>query len=292
MDKTLLIKAVEALLFISGEPIAFDRLLTMFEGDGVERSDLKQALGDLKRNYLGRGVEVIEVGGGYQMRTNPDMAHILIRLETPRPVKLSQAALETMAIVAYRQPTTRAEVEEVRGVDCGAMLRSLQERGLVKVVGKKDLPGRPLLYGTTREFLELFGLSSLTDLPTMRQIEEMTGGEEEEVEVEEVEAEVHGGETTPGGLLKQMEESQREDRDGQESEETPAEMAVRVEEEDEEVLGKVSEALAEVNQTLKEVKEGMEEVKEDVIEETGETVEKVEEEVKEEVKEEVGEDGD
>ncbi len=179
MEKTKLIRALEAILFVTGEPLQLKRLEGVFEAEGVRAADIRQALDDLRRDYMGRGVEIHEVGGGYQMRTSPELGEYILRLDMPRPTKLSQAALETLAIIAYRQPVTRTEAEEVRGVDCGAVVRSLAERGLVKVVGKKEVPGRPLLYGTTKKFLEVFGLSSLTDLPTLRQIEELTGPDED-----------------------------------------------------------------------------------------------------------------
>lgn len=180
MEKTTLLRALEAILFISGEPLHIKRLEDVFREEGVKPSEIRQALEELKRDYIGRGIEIHEVGGGYQMRTGGELGQYILRLDMPRPTKLSQAALETLAIIAYRQPVTRSEAEEVRGVDCGAVVRSLVERGLVRVVGKKDVPGRPLLYGTTKKFLEVFGLASLTDLPSLRQIEELTGPDEED----------------------------------------------------------------------------------------------------------------
>lgn len=174
------------MLFVSGEPVTLKRIEQAFEADGVKYADVKAAMADLARDYVGRGVEIVEIGGGFQMRTSPDVAQHVIKLDAPRPTKLTQAALETLAIIAYRQPVTRSEAEDVRGVDCGAVMRSLVERGIVRVVGKKDVPGRPLLYGTTKKFLEVFGLSSLTDLPTLRQIEDLTASAvEEEAALEE-----------------------------------------------------------------------------------------------------------
>jgi len=178
VDRTLVIRAIEAILYVTSEPIPMKKFEELFAPEGVERAEIKEALESLRRDYLGRGVELCEVGGGFQMRTSPDLHPLLARLDMPRPVKLSQAAMETLAIVAYRQPVTRAEVEEVRGVDCGAVFRSLVERGLARVVGKKDVPGRPILYGTSKKFLEVFGLSSLSDLPTLREIEELAGGDD------------------------------------------------------------------------------------------------------------------
>ncbi len=182
MDRSIVAKAVEAVLFASPEPVPLARLEQVFAPDGISRADLLDALRTLSEALGDRGIELREVAGGYQLRTRPEMAPFLARLEVPRPVRFSRAALETLAIVAYRQPVTRAEVEEVRGVDCGGVLRSLLEKGLVRILGKKDVPGRPLLYGTTRKFLEVFGLSSLTELPSLKEIGELLDERAEGVE--------------------------------------------------------------------------------------------------------------
>ncbi len=173
MDAETLIRALEAVLFASSEPVGAARLEEVFAPDGVEREQLQQALDTLRERCSGRGVELREVAGGYQFRTRREAAPWIARLETPKPVRFSRAAMETLAIAAYRQPVTRAEIEEVRGVDCGGVMKSLLERGLVRILGKKDVPGRPLLYGTTRRFLEVFGLASLTELPSLRDIDEI-----------------------------------------------------------------------------------------------------------------------
>ena len=190
VDRETVVKAVEAVLFASPEPVPLARLEQVFAPEGLSRSDLVGALRALEDALADRGIELREVAGGYQLRTRPEMAPFLARLEVPRPVRFSRAALETLAIVAYRQPVTRAEVEEVRGVDCGGVLRSLLEKGLVRILGKKDVPGRPLLYGTTRRFLEVFGLSSLTELPSLKEIGEVL---DERAEGVEGEAEAPGG---------------------------------------------------------------------------------------------------
>jgi segregation and condensation protein B len=117
-----------------------------------------------------KGLELVEVAGGYQFRTKPQWAEYIHRLKKKKPVKLSQSALETLAIIAYRQPVIRPEIEEIRGVDSGWVVRTLLEKGLIRMMGRKDLPGRPIVYGTTKAFLELFSLSSLTDLPTLKEI--------------------------------------------------------------------------------------------------------------------------
>lgn len=193
MDEALLLRALEAVLFASAEPLPLDRLAEVFEPDGVDRIALCQALGSLTRELVGRGLELREVGGGWQLRTRPEVAPWLARLQVVKPVRFSRAALEALAMVAYRQPVTRAEVEEVRGVDCGGVLKMLLERGLVRIVGKKDVPGRPLLYGTSRKFLEVFGLSGLGALPSLRDLEELLAREPE-------------GAATPAGVADEAEE--------------------------------------------------------------------------------------
>ncbi len=136
---------------------------------------VKQALDALRGGRFdgSNGVELIEVGGGWRLRTATDLAPLVRRLWPDKQVRLSRAALEALSVVAYRQPCTRIDVEEVRGVDCGGVLRSLLERRLVRVVGRKDEPGRPLLYGTTPTFLELFSLPDLRSMPTLRDLEDM-----------------------------------------------------------------------------------------------------------------------
>lgn len=173
MERETLVRAVEAILFASPEPLSLARLEEVFAPGGADRESLTDALGTLGDELTGRGVELREVAGGWQLRTAPDLGLWLARLEVPRPVRFSRAALEVLALVAYRQPATRAEVEEVRGVDCGGVLKVLLDRGLVRIVGKKDVPGRPLLYGTSRKFLEVFGLAGLGELPSLRDLDEI-----------------------------------------------------------------------------------------------------------------------
>ena len=113
------------------------------------------------------------MAGGYQLRTRPEYADYLRRLGHSRPFKFSRPALETLAIIAYRQPVTRSEIEYLRGVDSGSVLKTLLEKRLLRILGKKDVPGKPMIYGTTREFLELFGLPDLSALPTLREFSEL-----------------------------------------------------------------------------------------------------------------------
>ena len=130
---------------------------------------------ELNAEYVAqqRAFEICEISGGYQMRTHSEFASYLRQLQNSRPLRLSNAALETLAIVAYRQPLTRAEVENVRGVDAGPVMRTLLERKLIKLSGHRDVPGHPMLYATTKRFLEVFGLAQLDDLPTLRELEEL-----------------------------------------------------------------------------------------------------------------------
>ncbi|HEX5773461.1 MAG TPA: SMC-Scp complex subunit ScpB [Geomobilimonas sp.] len=164
---------VESLIFVAEAPLSLERLASILEEH--ERSDLRAALDELLADYeqSGRGIVLVEVAGGYQFRSRPEHADYLKRLSKTRPPKFGQSSLETLAIIAYRQPITRAEVEYLRGVDCGGILKTLLEKKLIKILGKKDVPGRPLIYGTTREFLELFSLKNLASLPTLKEIQDL-----------------------------------------------------------------------------------------------------------------------
>lgn len=165
---------VESLLFVADAPVTLDRLCMLLEE--FDRGEVRDALNAVAEAYggEGRGVVLAEVAGGYQFRTPPENADYLRRLTKTRPVKFSQSALETLAIIAYRQPVTRAEIEYLRGVDSGGVLKTILEKKLIKILGKKDIPGKPLIYGTTREFLELFGLKDLKSLPTLKEIRDLS----------------------------------------------------------------------------------------------------------------------
>lgn len=163
---------VEALLFGAEGPLRCDRLAEVLD---VERTAVAAVLRDLRAEYEARpgGFFLQEIAGGYQLRTRPEFADYLRRLGRTRPFKFSRPALETLAIVAYRQPVTRTEIEYLRGVDSGSVLKTLLDRHLVRILGKKDVPGKPAIYGTTREFLELFGLADLSALPTLKEFSEL-----------------------------------------------------------------------------------------------------------------------
>ncbi len=164
---------VESILFVHDQPLTLDRLAGILEE--YDRADLRAALDELIEDYESaeRGIVLIQVAGGYQLRSRPEHGDYIRRLNKTKGVKFSQSALETLAIVAYRQPITRAEVEYLRGVDSGGVMKSLLEKKLLRIIGKKDVPGKPLIYGTSREFLELFGLKDLNQLPTLKEIQEL-----------------------------------------------------------------------------------------------------------------------
>ena len=170
-------RIAEALILGSPEPVSAQRLAEIVPG--VRAAQVPDLVGEINAEYAEqrRAFEVVEAAGGYQLRTLAEFGPYLQQTLASRPLRLSQAALETLAVVAYRQPVTRAEVEHVRGVDVGAVVRSLLERRLVRIAGHREVPGRPLLYATTRRFLEVFGLPRLEDLPTLRDSAEFAAPE-------------------------------------------------------------------------------------------------------------------
>jgi segregation and condensation protein B len=175
------IAAVEAMLFACGEPLSVERLS---EASGLEFSEVKLSL-DILRDKLSAdesGLALVEVGGCYQLRTKAVFAPFVQALKASRPRKLSNAALETLSIVAYRQPIVKSDIEKIRGVDATPTIKTLLERGLIKIVGHAGTVGQPALYGTSDDFLKLFGLGSLAELPTLRDLAEIEAdpGETEE----------------------------------------------------------------------------------------------------------------
>ena len=178
MERSEQRRIVEALVLASPEPVTAARLASVVPDatPGLAR----ELVEELNREYAeqGRAFEIVEVAGGYQLRTRLDLASYVRELQPRRTVRLSRASLETLAVIAYKQPVTRAEIEHVRGVDAGAVLRSLLERDLIRIAGHREIPGRPMLYATTRRFLEVFGLASLEDLPTLRDLAELAAAAE------------------------------------------------------------------------------------------------------------------
>jgi segregation and condensation protein B len=169
---------LESFLFISDSPIRLETLVEILPESNKEA--ILEGIRQIQTEYEDRskGIELVEVAGGYQFRTKPSWAGWVSRLKKVKAVKLSQAALETLAIVAYRQPIIRPAIEEIRGVDSGSVLHTLLEKGLIKMMGRKDLPGRPIVYGTTKTFLELFSLNTLSDLPSLKEIQPPPSPEE------------------------------------------------------------------------------------------------------------------
>lgn len=166
-------RIIEALILSSPEPISAARLAEIIPYCNAGQA--KDLVNELNTEYVeqDRSFEIWEVAGGFQIRTRAEFSGYLQKLQKERALRLSQAALETLAIIAYRQPVTRAEIEEVRGVDAGATVKSLLERHLIRIAGQREVPGRPMLYATTRRFLEVFGLERLKDLPTLRELDEL-----------------------------------------------------------------------------------------------------------------------
>jgi segregation and condensation protein B len=161
---------IESLLFVSGEPVTLSVLKNIME---LPEAEIKQLLEDLIIEYNGknRGLLIIEIANGYQMVTNPSYAQWIKKFKrTNLTNKLSLPALETLAMIAYKQPITKAELEQIRGVNSDGVIKTLLDRRLIKIMGRKEVPGRPLLYGTTREFLQYFGLKDLTELPTLKEL--------------------------------------------------------------------------------------------------------------------------
>jgi len=202
---------IESLLFVAEEPLTLDRIKDVLELE--DRKPIRDALNDLQADYESRtGAFVLrEVAGGFQFRSRSEYVPWIKKLIQPKPARLSKAALETLAIIAYKQPVIRSDIEHLRGVDCGGVLRMLLERNLVRVLGRKEIPGRPIIYATTKQFLEVFDLKNLKDLPTPKEIEELAKAPlDDEIGEDEFEEEGTGDEekleespasdTEPGGL--------------------------------------------------------------------------------------------
>jgi len=174
---------VEALLFLAEKPLTPEEVRA---ASGIEVPVVQKALDKLAGHYRDGvcGIVLHEVAGGWQFRSAPNVSDYARRFLRVKPQRLTRAALETLAIIAYRQPVTRPEIEDIRGVDCGAVVKALLERKLIKILGKKEEPGRPMLYGTTREFLEFFALKDLASLPTLREFHELSEEHRDIVEKE------------------------------------------------------------------------------------------------------------
>ncbi|MEZ0313183.1 MAG: SMC-Scp complex subunit ScpB [Myxococcota bacterium] len=188
------VDAVEAIIFAAGEPVTLGDIKKVMERTWAEDHEtvrahklalVKDALKLLKKRWAvdaeTRGFNLAEVADGWTFRSNAKWASYLRSTTEQRPVRMSRPALETLAIIAYRQPATKPEIDHIRGVDCGATIRLLLDRNLVRIVGKREEPGRPMLYGTTKEFLSFFNLASLGQLPSLREFSELTEESQEEI---------------------------------------------------------------------------------------------------------------
>ena len=168
-------KAIESIIFISDQPVSVDKLSLVFPD--VERSQLRKCLKELVEEWekFDRGFLLSEIAGGFQFRTDPKYSEdIATYNKKVKKFRLSRAALEVTAIIAYKQPVTRVEIESIRGVDSSGVINVLLERRVIEIKGRKEVIGKPFLYGTTSEFLEVFGLKSLSDLPTLKELDEIT----------------------------------------------------------------------------------------------------------------------
>ena len=174
MDRELLKSIIEGLIFAHSEPVTVDSLAAVLQETSADK--IQSVLDGLQDEYLqrSRGFVLVKVAGGYQFRSLPNIAPWILEMRKMKPARLSRAALETLSIVAYNQPVTKSRVEQIRGVESSALLRSLVERDLVVIVGRKDIAGRPMLYGTSKRFLEVFGLPDLASLPALPEIENIS----------------------------------------------------------------------------------------------------------------------
>ena len=179
MEEERLNAILESLLFAAGEPVPVARLAAVLEG--VAQKDIREALAKMAAAYAAgtRGIVLEEVAGGFQLRTPKEHAAYVRKLLSSRPPRLTRPMLETLAIIAYRQPITRPEIEQFRGVDCAAVLDTLLERRFIRIAGRKEAPGRPMLYATTDEFLETFGLKDLEHLPDLGELRDIEAAAEE-----------------------------------------------------------------------------------------------------------------
>lgn len=167
---------LESMIFASEEPLTLNAIALVFQETGIEKKKLEEALEALAKDYnddASKGLMLRQVSGGWQFATKQTVAVWIQKLNVSKPRSLSQPALETLSVIAYRQPVIRSEIETIRGVDTGGVLKTLLERGLIKIMGRKEEAGQPLIYGTTPAFLELFHLNRLEELPSMKEIEQM-----------------------------------------------------------------------------------------------------------------------
>ena len=166
---------LEALLLSASRPISIDDIVKVFEDPKPSKDEIRNALNQIDQDCLTRGIELKKIASGYRLQVKQSLSQYIAKLWEEKPQKFSKATLETLSLIAYKQPITRGEIEEIRGVAVGTQLiRGLMERGWVKIVGQRDVPGRPSLYSTTKEFLDYFGLQHLRELPELPSLPDLT----------------------------------------------------------------------------------------------------------------------
>jgi len=175
MSASSIKNVVEAVLLAAGKPLTVDQLLSVFgDGEKPERNQIREAIDALQDEYAGRCVELVQVASGWRVQVSQEMEPWVSRLTEEKPARYTRALLETLALVAYRQPITRGEIEDIRGVSVStSIMKTLQEREWVRIVGHRDVPGHPAMYGTTRQFLDYFNLKGLDDLPTLMELRDI-----------------------------------------------------------------------------------------------------------------------
>ena len=171
---------LEALLLSASRPISIDDIVKVFEDPKPSKDEIRKALNQIDQDCLTRGIELKKIASGYRLQVKQSLSQYIAKLWEEKPQKFSKATLETLSLIAYKQPITRGEIEEIRGVAVGTQLiRGLMERGWIKIVGQRDVPGRPSLYSTTKEFLDYFGLQHLRELPELPSLPDLTSIEHE-----------------------------------------------------------------------------------------------------------------
>jgi len=203
---------IEALLFSSDKPLTVKEIHEVLPD--AEKSEIKNSIRILTHDYdaLERSFVLKEIAGGYQFRSRPEYGSYILRMFQKTPNRLSRATIETLAIIAYKQPILRSEIERLRGVDVGGILKTLMEKGLIKIMGRKELPGRPLVYGTTKRFLEVFDLKDLNSLPKLKEIKDFAADQYEPTIVNrEISREEENGEVESAEKGAVMEENRAED---------------------------------------------------------------------------------
>jgi len=175
MSEASIKHVVEAVLLAAGKPLGIEQLLEVFgDGEKPDRDQLRAAIAALQEEYAERGIELVQVASGWRVQVRQSMEPWVSRLTEEKPARYSRALLETLALVAYRQPITRGEIEDIRGVSVStSIMKTLQEREWVRIVGHRDVPGRPAMYGTTRQFLDYFNLKGLDDLPSLMELRDI-----------------------------------------------------------------------------------------------------------------------